>query len=132
MSKTDSKPHRRLSLTLPTLPHPTEDIPATDETSSALTSWSDATPTQIEAAPSTPDSPSPSSVRVMAYLTPEEGQLLDDLWMTLRRSQTRASKSDILRAALTLAGNQKEELRNVIANQHVSTLIRQRDRKTAR
>lgn len=68
----------------------------------------------------------------MAYLTPEEGQLLDDLWMTLRRSQTRASKSDILRAALTLAGNQKEELRNVIANQHVSTLIRQRDRKTAR
>jgi hypothetical protein len=124
MSKPDAKPHRRLSLTLPTLPYPTTEETEPQPSDEAAI---DASLGQQNSALESPLEV--TSVRVMAYLTPGEAELLDDLWIALRRGNARASKSDILRAALTLAGNQKEELASVIANQQVSTLIRQRGRK---
>ena len=112
-----NKPHRRLSLT-----QPTTDTSAQAEVVAAASPGAE---TAALVAPA-------STVRVMAYLTPNEAHLLDSLWLALRRSNSRASKSDILRAALTLAGDQQEELASVLTKQQVSTLTRQQSSKAAR
>jgi hypothetical protein len=69
------------------------------------------------------------TVRVMSYLTEEEAGLLDELWLQFRRLPQRPSKSDIMRAALALAGQDREALIDVITSQQVSTLTRQRSSK---
>jgi hypothetical protein len=65
----------------------------------------------------------------MAYLTEEEGEALDEVWFKLRRLPSRPSKSDILRAALTLAAADPDRLREALSQQRVSTLSRQRDQR---
>lgn len=71
----------------------------------------------------------PQTVRVMSYLTEEEAHLLDELWLQFRRLPQRPSKSDIMRAALSLAGRDQEALIDVITSQQISTLTRQRSSK---
>jgi hypothetical protein len=66
----------------------------------------------------------------MAYLSEPEAALLDDLWIQFRRSPQRPSKSDILRAALTLASTHTEELTVTISQQQTNTLSRQRISKS--
>lgn len=68
-------------------------------------------------------------VRVMAYLSEEEAELLDALWLSFRRHEKRPSKSDILRAALTTAAQDKEELTDAMSKQRSGTLSRQRSSK---
>ena len=68
-------------------------------------------------------------VRVMAYLSEEEADLLDSLWISLRRHEMRPSKSDILRAALTTAALDTEKLTDAMSQQRSSTLSRQRSSK---
>ena len=70
-----------------------------------------------------------SVVRVMAYLSEEEADLLDSLWLKLRRHEARPSKSDILRAALTAAARDLDVLTDSISQQRISTLSRQRSSK---
>jgi hypothetical protein len=65
----------------------------------------------------------------MAYLSQSEAALLDDLWMHYRRSPQKPSKSDILRAALTLASARAEELTATLSQQQTNTLSRQRGSK---
>jgi hypothetical protein len=82
---------------------------------------------EAETSPSPqPEAGQQKVVRVMAYLTEEEGDLLDRTWLQLRRMPTRPSKSDVLRAALTLAASRPEELGAALSQQRVSTLSRQR------
>lgn len=121
-----NRPHKRLNLLLPS-ETPEPDVSSLEEPAETE---SEATSTPPE---STPQSDAENaSVRVMAYLTPDEAASLDALWLALRRRGTRASKSDVLRAALTLAAPREEELANALTQQHVSTLSRQRSSKTAR
>jgi len=68
----------------------------------------------------------------MAYLSGEEADILDELWVQQRRQPHKPSKSDILRAALTLASARREELTNILSQQSNSTLSRQRKSKSAR
>lgn len=140
MSKTDTKPHRRLSLTLPTqasrsteAPHEIALVsPESQETSRVAPEPNVLDPLPSEAANEHSQSPVELSVvRVMAYLTPDEARLLDELWFEMRRNKSRASKSDILRAALDVANRHQSELTTAIAKQQVSTQSRQRTRKTA-
>ena len=44
-----------------------------------------------------------SLVRVIAYLTPEEAQELEMVWLQMRALAIRPSKADIMRAALKMA-----------------------------
>lgn len=121
MSKTETKPHRRLSLTLPT--QPSEPSPQRSENASLQ----EKNQQDVQSPPIS--APELSTVRVMAYLTPEEARWLDDLWIEMRRNNSRASKSDILRAALEIAILHRTELTATIEKQQVSTLSRQRGRK---
>ena len=68
-------------------------------------------------------------VRVMAYLTQEEGEVLDELWYRCRRLPARPSKSDILRAAFTLAATDFDRLSAELSLQRISTQSRQRSSK---
>jgi len=52
-----------------------------------------------------------SAVRVIAYLTQEEGQKMDQIWLQMRGFGIRASKADIVRAALLMALDNEEVLR---------------------
>jgi len=72
-----------------------------------------------------------ATVRVMAYLTEEEAQVLEELWFSMRRSSARASKSDILRAALLLTAQDTEALTATLSQQQSSTLSRQRSSKVS-
>ena len=150
LSRTNQKterPHRRLSLTRPTLPD-------------SATSMTESLPPQINLIPSissthndfmdtmfqhegqsqsvadtgaidsiaiepTANSSAPV-VRVMAYLSSEEAELLDDLWMQGRKLAQKPSKSDILRAALSLAAVSQEDLTAMLSKQRNNTLSRQR------
>jgi hypothetical protein len=71
-------------------------------------------------------------VRVMAYLAWDEAETLDDLWLAARRAGLRASKSDILRAALRFSAQTSDDLMVLLSQQHTSTLTRHRDSKMRR
>jgi len=51
-----------------------------------------------------------SLVRVIAYLTPEEAQQLEMVWLQMRALAIRPSKADIMRAALKMAMDNSEAL----------------------
>ena len=136
-SPKDERPHRRLSLTRPTLPATNSDedvrtVPLVTAGSTPDTSAIEELPTkssekkkkQIEK--TMPDDSAASVVRVMAYLSQSEAALLDDLWMQHRRSPQKPSKSDILRAAFTLASTLTDELTVTLSQQQTNTLSRQR------
>lgn len=52
-----------------------------------------------------------TAVRVVAYLTQEEGQRMDQTWLQMRGFGIRASKADIVRAALLMALDNEDTLR---------------------
>lgn len=110
------KPHRRMSLTTPTVAPPAASTPASDSTTSNTNGTAVAAGDGV--------------VRVMAYLSPEEAEVLDDLWFRLRRLPSRPSKSDLLRAALLLAAQTEAQLTDVLTQQRTNTLSRQRARKS--
>lgn len=56
-------------------------------------------------------------VRVVAYLTNEEAQQLEQVWLHMRMLGIRPSKADIVRAALVLALDTKEELGEKLRSQ---------------
>jgi len=71
--------------------------------------------------PAAPAAPAPSvaaslendatAVRVIAYLTQEEGQKMEQTWLQMRGFGIRASKADIVRAALLMALDNEDVLR---------------------
>ena len=111
------KPHRRLSLTAATVPSAQPDPEPV----------STVAPDDPPLAPITPEAAEVS--RVMAYMTTDEAEALDELWVKLRRHPARPSKSDILRAAFNLARTQPEALTDALSQQQSSTLSRQRASK---
>jgi hypothetical protein len=82
--------------------------------------------TEADRAPADRECETQAPTRVLAYLTPEEAELLDEVWLELRRQPSRPSKSDILRAALTLAAADRAGLATALATQPVGTRSRQR------
>lgn len=84
-------PHRRVLLTQPSSEVTMPEAPAP---SAAASLENDA-----------------SAVRVIAYLTQEEGAQMDQAWLQLRGFGIRASKADIVRAALLMALENEEGLR---------------------
>lgn len=50
------------------------------------------------------------TTRVIAYLTPDEAQQLEQVWLQMRAMAIRPSKADIMRAALILAINDPDGL----------------------
>jgi hypothetical protein len=121
-----ARPHRRLSLTMPTAPP--EAAPHQEPAPRPETAAIPESP-----APQPPASEAPASqsatVRVMAYLTEDEARVLDELWFSMRRDPARPSKSDILRASLVLAAQDATRLSGALAQQQNSTLSRQRSSK---
>lgn len=138
MSASDStaRPHRRLSLTLPTTPNPsssesaTEAAPADASVPAAASSPQDTAPSATNATDTNAAAAPVATVRVMAYLTEDEARLLDDIWFSLRREPSRPSKSDILRAALAVAAADRDHLSSALSEQQHSTLSRQRGSKS--
>lgn len=123
-----NKPHRRLSLTQATVAPDSETT--APETISETTAGGIPEGANEPAAPAALESPPDDSVvRVMAYLTQNEARALDETWFHLRRHPSRPSKSDILRAALTVALAKPEVLTDTLAQQQNSTLSRQRSSK---
>ena len=87
-------PHRRVLLTQPSNEVEMSDAPAAPLPSIAANLENDA-----------------SAVRVIAYLTQEEGARMDQTWLQMRGFGIRASKADIVRAALLMALDNEEGLR---------------------
>lgn len=56
-------------------------------------------------------------VRVVAYLTNDEAQKLDGVWLQMRTLGIRPSKADIVRAALTLAMDNADALGERLTDQ---------------
>ena len=126
-SSESKRPHRRLSLTQPTQISPNLDektaLTAPNPEISAEKAALTAPKPALEPTGATP------TVRVMAYLSGEEAQILDETWLKLRSHPTRPSKSDILRAACALAAQDFDTLTRILSEQHNSTLSRQRSSK---
>ena len=130
------KPHRRLSLTSPTSLATESDSPPakTTKIERDASPASHVSPREKDVAKkeenaATDESISTSVVRVMAYLSEDEAQMLDDLWLAARRAGARSSKSDILRAALHVSSGHANELNNLLSQQHTNTLSRHRNSK---
>jgi len=87
----NSRPHKRVLLTQPSALEDAAPMPTTGSGSAS----SDA---------------NSSLVRVIAYLTPEEAQQLEMVWLQMRALAIRPSKADIMRAALKLAMDNTEML----------------------
>ncbi len=105
-----------LNLTQSSTPVPAPEAPSSDPATPAMS--------EPRATAATPP-----VVRVMAYLTGEEAEKLDEAWLRLRRLPARPSKSDILRAALMWALDNPDDLDKVLSRQYDSTLSRQRSSK---
>lgn len=92
----NSRPHKRVLLTQPSTaeeaPAPLSGGSASPETNSSL-------------------------VRVIAYLTPEEAQQLEMVWLQMRALAIRPSKADIMRAALKMAMGNVEGLSAQLSEQ---------------
>jgi hypothetical protein len=126
------KPHRRLNLTQPTTLS-TTPAAVSQEVETGLEAVTEAQVVGPDAAPEgAPENAAESVVRVMAYLSESEAHALDETWLRLRKHPARPSKSDILRAALTLALSEPDALADVLSQQHTSTLSRQRSSKQPR
>lgn len=108
-----NRPHKRLSITAPTAPAATDPEPTHDEAR----------------APGQGRGGEKATVRVMAYLTEEEAEALDELWLKYRRRPEKPSKSDILRAAFQMAQADPEGLTDTLAGMRDTTAARQRDSK---
>lgn len=93
----NSRPHKRVLLTQPSALEDAAPIPAGGGATSA-------------------DANS-SLVRVIAYLTPEEAQQLEMVWLQMRALAIRPSKADIMRAALKMAMDNTEALSSKLAEQ---------------
>ena len=144
------KPHRRLSLTSPTVPAAQPASEALENSSKELAEKQPSRPADksrsatrktarrnsLDADGDAPQAKTgtadESVVRVMAYLSLDEAETLDELWMTARRQGTRSSKSDILRAALRLSSDHSDELTIILSQQHTNTLSRHRSSKMKR
>lgn len=87
-------PHRRVLLTQPSNEVEMQDAPPAPVASIAANLENDA-----------------SAVRVIAYLTQEEGARMDQTWLQMRGFGIRASKADIVRAALLMALDNEDGLR---------------------
>ncbi len=87
-------PHRRVLLTQPSNEVEMADAPAAPAPSVAANLENDA-----------------SAVRVIAYLTQEEGARMEQTWLQMRGFGIRSSKADIVRAALLMALDNEEALR---------------------
>lgn len=85
-------PHRRVLLTQPS-----------SELDSAVTAAGPSVATSLEN--------DASAVRVVAYLTQEEGAKMEQVWLQMRGFGIRASKADIVRAALLTALDNEDSLR---------------------
>ncbi len=132
--KSGAKPHRRLSLTQSTTGAPDHFGQTPPDVTLAVQEVTEETQSaNVDEAPTAaPSGASGAPTRVMAYLTEEEAQALEDVWLRLRRHPSRPSKSDLLRAGLTLALADVESVKNVLSQQGSSTLIRQRARGGAK
>ena len=88
------RPHKRVLLTQPSAVEEiaSQSIPGGQETNSSL-------------------------VRVIAYLTAEEAQELEMVWLQMRALAIRPSKADIMRAALKLALENTESLSTKLVEQ---------------
>lgn len=130
-----ARPHRRLSLTMPTeapVAAPAEDTVETPVVEPETESAPAAKPARRAVAKPVATTEDAQTVRVMSYLTEDEAALLDELWLQFRRLPQRPSKSDIMRAALALGGQDRDALIDVITSQQVSTLTRQRNSKISK
>ena len=87
-------PHRRVLLTQPSNEVEMQEAPAPPPQSMAANLENDA-----------------SAVRLIAYLTQEEGAKMDQTWLQMRGFGIRASKADIVRAALLMALDNEDGLR---------------------
>ena len=132
-----SKPHRRLALTQPTsavppeepLPEAVQNGSLEEETPFLPETGNGSLPVEGNGSLPVPKGERPPVVRVMAYLTLEEGEALDELWFRFRRLSCRPSKSDILRAAFTLAQRDLDRLTGELSEQRENTMLRQRNSK---
>ena len=121
------KPHRRMSLTQPSVEvAPSVSIAETNAVGTIAETSTEPT-TELTA-----ELTAEPAVRVMAYLDPNEADILDNIWVKVRRLPSRPSKSDILRAALLFAANKEEEFSSILSQQQNSTLSRQRISKLKR
>jgi hypothetical protein len=69
-------------------------------------------------------------VRVIAYLTPEEAQELEMVWLQMRALAIRPSKADIMRAALQMALENTEGLSEKLVQQQGGNAPAASSRKT--
>jgi len=133
------RPHRRLSLTLPstspvdsTISEPVEETLSTTETTDSpkpiQSTPKQRTPKPLKKTSEPIEAPitEAETVRVMAYLTTEESQILDELWLLMRRKHGKVSKSDILRASLMMANSNQELLNSTMSKQQINTSSRHR------
>src|SRR4051812_12162057 len=79
------KPHRRLSLTQPTSAAVPEETLSPAATGARPKTNNGGPPAVGDESPSAPKEERQTVVRVMAYLTQEEGEALDELWYRCRR-----------------------------------------------
>ncbi|MBC8101971.1 MAG: hypothetical protein H7Z41_05220 [Cytophagales bacterium] len=95
MPISNGRPHKRVLLTQPSIAEEMSSAPLPGggpETNSSL-------------------------VRVIAYLTPEEAQELEMVWLQMRALSIRPSKADIMRAALKMALENTDALSSKLAEQ---------------
>ena len=133
-STSSPRPHRRLNLTRPTLPAsgPVESETADKQSppkQSPETPEPQVEPSSVHTSKSKSTPAAEATVRVMAYLSPTEADTLEELWIEQRRYPHKPSKSDILRAALVLASDKRDELTDLLSQYRDSTLSRQRKSK---
>ncbi|MES2462466.1 MAG: hypothetical protein V4671_17935 [Armatimonadota bacterium] len=90
----NDRPHKRVLLTQPSAVEElaSQSVPGGQETNSSL-------------------------VRVIAYLTAEEAQELEMVWLQMRALAIRPSKADIMRAALRMALENTEGLSTKLVEQ---------------
>ena len=125
--KSNTRPHRRLSLTRPSEPISSPLADSTDLPVAEGEVALDVANSPVAEGEIAPDAS--ATVRVMAYLSGDEARVLDETWLRLRSHPSRPSKSDILRAACALASQDFDQLARILLEQQSSTLSRQRSSK---
>ncbi len=99
---TTARPHRRVLLTQPSAAI-AEAMPAEPQASSSASEGEGRT------------------TRVIAYLSPEEAQELEAVWLQMRAMAIRPSKADIMRAALIMAIENPDSLGKKLLEQMGNT-----------
>lgn len=108
-----SRPHKRVLLMQPTAPpaatgYVREPAPAAPAVTQPLAL------TPIPSDPYAVAGETGRPVRVVAYLSAEESELLDQLWLKMRGYGVRPSKADIMRVALMHATKFPEEISELV------------------